>query len=70
MCFAAFQVKKYPHYNFVNLDILDTCATTKNFTEIEDCKNYTLVMGSIANMDLVRNYVYFYISLRHDTIFV
>ncbi len=54
---SAFQVKKYPQYNFINLDILDTCATTKNLSEIEDCKNYTFVQGSIANMDLVRVYL-------------
>jgi dTDP-glucose 4,6-dehydratase len=48
-----FQVQKYPHYNFVNLDLLDTCATTNNLKEIEGSTNYTFVRGDIGNMDLV-----------------
>ncbi len=48
-----YQVQKYPQYNFVNLDILDTCATTNNLTDIERYSNYTFVKGDIGNMDLV-----------------
>jgi dTDP-D-glucose 4,6-dehydratase len=46
-------VQKYPHYNFVNLDILDSCASVNNVKLIERFKNYTFVQGSIGNMDLV-----------------
>ena len=31
-------VKKYPDYNFVNLDILDRCATPKNTAESLLCR--------------------------------
>jgi hypothetical protein len=48
-----YQVKKYPQYNFINLDLLDTCATTNNLLEIERYSNYTFVRGDIGNMDLV-----------------
>lgn len=47
------QVPKYPHYNFINLDLLDTCATTNNVLPIERCSNYSFVRGDISNMDLV-----------------
>ena len=47
------QVQKYPQYNFVNLDILDSCASLNNVKSIERFKNYTFVKGSIGNMDLV-----------------
>ena len=49
-------MKKYPNYYFVNLDLLDTCATTNNLKSIEDASNYTFVRGDIGNMDLVRRF--------------
>jgi hypothetical protein len=47
------QVQKYPQYKFINLDLLDTCATTNNLLPIERFSNYTFVRGDIGNMDLV-----------------
>jgi dTDP-D-glucose 4,6-dehydratase len=48
-----YQVQKYPEYKFINLDLLDTCATTNNLLPIERFANYTFVRGDIGNMDLV-----------------
>jgi dTDP-D-glucose 4,6-dehydratase len=36
-------VTEFPHYNVVNLDKLDYCATTNNNTDIERFKNYTFI---------------------------
>jgi len=41
-------VLKYPHYNFVNYDKLDYCATTGNLAPIESKPNYKFVKVTIA----------------------
>lgn len=53
-------VKKYPHYNFVNLDILDKCSTLKNVAEISPYRNYTYCHGDICNLDLVSHLMEFH----------
>lgn len=52
-------VKKYPEIKFVCLDKLAYCASTKNFDEISDQKqypNFKFVKGDITSADLV-NYL-------------
>lgn len=46
-------VKKYPGYNFYNLDILDYCASLKRVQEIESFPNYEFIKGDMCSMDLV-----------------
>jgi dTDP-glucose 4,6-dehydratase len=53
-------VQKYPDYNFVNLDILDKCATANNVSAIAACKNYTYCHGDICNLDLVAHLMEFF----------
>ena len=45
--------RKYPHYNIINIDKLDYCASINNMEGVKDCKNYTFVQGDILNRDLV-----------------
>jgi dTDP-D-glucose 4,6-dehydratase len=47
---------KYPQYNFVNFDCLDTCATINNVRALEGLDNYKFVRGNILSSDLV-NYI-------------
>lgn len=51
--FLVYMVKKYPGYNFYNLDILDYCATLKRVQEVEDSPNYEFIKGDMCSMDLV-----------------
>ena len=51
--FRMYQVQNYPQYNFINLNLLDTCATTNTLLPIERFSNYTFVGGDIGNMNLV-----------------
>jgi len=53
-------VKKYPSYKFVNLDILDKCATLNNCAEAALCSNYTYCHGDICNLDLVAHLMEFH----------
>jgi len=53
-------VKKYPSYKFVNLDILDKCATINNCAEAALCSNYTYCHGDICNLDLVAHLMEFH----------
>ena len=58
-------VLKYPEYNFVNLDVLDRCATRNNNADIDGRSNYTYVHGDICNLDLVSHLMAFH---RIDTV--
>lgn len=51
--FLVYMVKKYPAYNFYNLDILDYCATLKRVQDVEDSPNYEFIRGDMCSMDLV-----------------
>ena len=53
-------VLKYPEYNFVNLDVLDRCATRNNNADIDGRSNYTYVHGDICNLDLVSHLMAFH----------
>ena len=53
-------VLKYPEYHFVNLDILDRCATLRNTADVAKCSNYTYVHGDICNLDLVSHLMCFH----------
>lgn len=46
-------VKKYPRYNFYNLDILDYCASLKRVQVCESFPNYEFIKGDMCSMDLV-----------------
>lgn len=46
-------VNKYPNINFINIDKLDYCATTKNNIPCENKLNYTFIQGDILNDQLV-----------------
>jgi dTDP-glucose 4,6-dehydratase len=50
--FVNYIVEKYPQINFINLDKLDYCATTKNNT-CNDYPNYKFIHGDILNEYLV-----------------
>jgi len=58
-------VKKYPHYNVVNLDKLDYCSSLMNLKDIENCPNYKFVQGNICSSDLVK---YILTTEKIDTI--
>lgn len=45
-------VKKYPNYNFTNIDCLYTCASMNNIT-VQNESNYNFVKGNICSYDLV-----------------
>jgi len=47
--FLNYMVEKYPQTNFVNVDKLDYCATTKNNVSIQNLKNYTFIHGDILD---------------------
>jgi UDP-glucose 4,6-dehydratase len=53
--FLNFVVVNFPQYNFVNLDCLNYCSSTKNVESISNLPNYTFVHGNIQNQDLVTN---------------
>lgn len=46
-------VKKYPHYNIVNLDLLTYAGNLGNLTDIENEPNYKFIKGDICNSELV-----------------
>jgi len=46
-------VRKYPQYQFVNLDKLDVCACPGNLGDVSHLPNYKFVKGSILSPDLV-----------------
>ena len=53
-------VKKYPDYHFVNLDVIDKCATSNNVLPSAACSNYTYCHGDICNLDLVAHLMEFH----------
>lgn len=46
-------VREYPHYNIVNLDILEACSSPVNVEECENAPNYKFIKGDITSSDLV-----------------
>src|SRR5665648_18027 len=53
-------VSKYSNYLVVCLDVLDTCATVRNFEEIKECVNFVFVQGSILDAALVKELLHKY----------
>lgn len=51
--FLIYMVKKYPWYNFYNLDSLTYCSSLKRVEEIEKYPNYEFIKGTICSVDLV-----------------
>lgn len=51
--FLVHMVKKYPMYNFYNLDALTYCSSLKRVQEIEQYPNYEFIKGTICSVDLV-----------------
>ena len=51
--FLVHMVKKYPGYNFYNVDILDYCASLKRVQEVEGHPNYEFIKGDVCSMDLI-----------------
>ena len=52
--FLNYMVKKYSHYNFVNLDAMYYCASKTNINKnIRAKRNYKFVKGKIQNKELV-----------------
>lgn len=51
--FLVYMVKKYPWYNFYNLDSLTYCSSLKRVEEIERYPNYEFIKGTICSVDLV-----------------
>ena len=48
-------VKKYPDYNFYNIDCLYYCASLDNIDkEVSESKNYKFIKGNILTFDLVQ----------------
>ncbi|CAI8751180.1 dTDP-glucose 4,6-dehydratase [Bacillus sp. IT-79MI2] len=52
--FIRFLVKKYPHYNIINYDLLTYSGNLLNVEEIRDRKNYWFIQGDIQNKELLR----------------
>ncbi|HEK9103251.1 dTDP-glucose 4,6-dehydratase [Bacillus cereus] len=46
-------VKKYPHYNIINYDVLTYCGNLLNLEEIKGRKNYRFIKGDIQNKELL-----------------
>ena len=64
--FLNYMVKKYSHYNFINIDAMYYCASKTNVLKsVRQKKNYTFVKGTIQNRELID-----YILTKHqiDTI--
>ena len=52
--FLNHMVKKYPHYNFINLDAMYYCASKINILKsVRQKKNYIFIKGTIQNRELV-----------------
>ncbi len=51
--FIHYILKKYPHYNVVNLDMLTYCGNLENLKEVENNPNYKFVKGDICDLELV-----------------
>ncbi|MGI0534857.1 dTDP-glucose 4,6-dehydratase [Bacillus pfraonensis] len=51
--FIRFLVKKYPHYNIINYDVLTYCGNLLNLEEIKGRKNYRFIKGDIQNKELL-----------------
>ncbi|MED4130339.1 dTDP-glucose 4,6-dehydratase [Shouchella miscanthi] len=55
--FVDYMVKKYPNYNFVNIDLLTYAGNLENLKGIEDAPNYHFVKGDICDSQFVTNLV-------------
>ncbi|MBX7076084.1 MAG: dTDP-glucose 4,6-dehydratase [Methanobacteriaceae archaeon] len=53
--FIRYMMKKYPDYEFINLDALTYCGNLENLEGIDQSKNYEFVKGNIADKILVDN---------------
>jgi dTDP-glucose 4,6-dehydratase len=49
-------VEKYPQYNIINIDKIDTCSSERNCERSAKCPNYKFIKGDITSTDLL-NYV-------------
>ncbi|MEL7123999.1 MAG: dTDP-glucose 4,6-dehydratase [Bacteroidota bacterium] len=47
-------VKKYPNYQFINLDKLTYAGNLENLKDVEDLPNYTFVKGDICEADFLQ----------------
>lgn len=50
-------LEKYPHYNIVVLDKLDSCSSLKNLKNSKEYKNFKFIKGDICSSDIV-NYIF------------
>ena len=48
-------IKKYPHYNIVNLDKLTYAGNLANLKDVEDASNYTFERGDITDAAFIQN---------------
>ena len=51
--FINYMVKKYPDYNFINIDAMYYCASLNNI-KVSKCSNYKFVEASICDMSVVK----------------
>ncbi|MTI80120.1 MAG: dTDP-glucose 4,6-dehydratase [Firmicutes bacterium] len=51
--FIRYMVKKYPHYNFINLDALTYAGNLQSLNDIEGKANYQFIKGSITDKEVV-----------------
>lgn len=53
--FLNYAVKKYPDYNFVNIDMMYYCASQDNINdEIKNAKNYKFIEANINDLSLLK----------------
>lgn len=55
--FVDYMVKKYPNYNFVNIDLLTYAGNLENLKGIEEAANYHFLKGDICDSQFVTNLV-------------
>ncbi|MFY0544174.1 dTDP-D-glucose-4,6-dehydratase RmlB [Brevibacillus sp. H7] len=55
--FLHYMVKKYPDYQFVNLDALTYAGNLENLRQVENEPNYEFVLGDITDRELVSSIV-------------
>jgi dTDP-glucose 4,6-dehydratase len=48
-------VRKYPHYNLINLDLLTYAGNLENVRDIEDAPNYSFLRADITDLDAMRS---------------
>lgn len=55
--FLNIMVRKYPHYNWYNLDVLNYCSSLKNIDDdVSNSPNYKFIHGNLTSSDLL-NYI-------------